>query len=58
MDFGYLKLSQKNLRNILKNNLVEDFNIETPHSDNLNKAFVEKLKEFYKKNFTIFRTRT
>ena len=53
--FFLFKIKSKKFQEYIeKNNLVEDFNIETPHSDNLNKAFVEKLKEFYSKKILLY----
>ena len=53
--FWLFKIKSKKFKEYIeKNNLVEDFNIETPHSDNLNKVFVEKLKEFYTKKILLY----
>ena len=55
--YGFLlfKIKSKKFQEYIeKYNLVEDFNIETPHSDNLNKAFVSKLKEFYTKKILVY----
>ena len=55
--YGFLlfKIKSKKFQEYIeKNNLVKDFNIQTPHSDNLNKAFVEKSKEFYSKKILLY----
>jgi hypothetical protein len=55
--YGFLlfKIKSKKFQEYIeKNNLVKEFEIETPHSDNLNKTFVEKLKEFYSKKILLY----
>ena len=55
--YGFLlfKIKSKKFKEYLeKNNLVEEFNFETPHSDKINKTFLEKLKEFYTKKILVY----
>ena len=55
--YGFLlfKIKSKKFQEYIeKNNLVKEFEIETPHSDNVNKTFVEKLKEFYSKKILLY----
>ena len=55
--YGFLlfKIKSKKFNDYLvKNNLVEEFNFETPQSDKINKAFCEKLKEFYTKKILLY----
>ena len=53
--FFLFKIKSKKFKEYLeKNNLVEEFNIETPHSDKINNIFLEKLKEFYSKKILVY----
>ena len=46
--------SKKFMDLIEKYNLTKDFDIETPHSDNINTKFVKNLKEFYSKKILLY----
>ena len=46
--------SKKFMDLIEKYNLTKDFDIETPHNDNINTKFVKNLKEFYSKKILLY----
>lgn len=49
------KIKSKKIKEYIeKYDLVKDFEIETPHNDNVNRTFVEKLKEFYTKKILLY----
>ena len=53
--FFLFKIKSKKFKEYIeKNNLEEEFNIETPHNDKINKAFLDKLKEFYTKKILVY----
>ena len=53
--FFLFKIKSKKFKEYLeKNNLEEEFNIETPHNDKINNIFLEKLKEFYSKKILVY----
>ena len=53
--FFLFKIKSRKLKDYLeKNKLEEEFNFETPHNDKINKAFAEKLKEFYSKKILLY----
>ena len=53
--FFLFKIKSKQLKEYLeKNNLEKEFEIETPHNENINKYFAEKLNEFYSKKILLY----
>ena len=53
--FFLFKIKSKKFKEFIeKNNLQKDFEIETPHNDNINKYFADKLNEFYTKKILVY----
>ena len=53
--FFLFKIKSKQLKEYIeKNNLEKEFEIETPHNDNINNFFAQKLNEFYTKKILVY----
>lgn len=53
--FFLFKIKSKKFKEYIeKNNLQKEFEIETPHKENINKYFEDKLKEFYTKKILLY----
>ena len=53
--FFLFKIKSKKFKEYLeKNNLQKEFEIETPHNENINKYFADKLNEFYTKKILVY----